>query len=182
MPPVPPTAMPTLMVGSSGIDNAEKASAVDAPPTPPPPPILCNSMPMASCPVVTTSPKDEAVEAPFTPLISPPWPAWPPSPPTPSATFNPTPPTTLCAAPPLPPPEPILWATTPWACCPEVVMVLVWSDPESLNPLNSSVPPSPPTPPLPPIEIESGVPIEYELEWPPLPPPPPTDCSTTPCA
>ena len=156
------------------------------PAVPPPPPTDCSRIAWAPdpvlrvlSPVITVRGSGEKRET---------LPADPPLPPAPpmeklaAADTLALPPSALLVTdPPVPPPPAMLWANTPIAPWP-VVMI---------RPLRDAVtaPDQPPPAPLPPLAADAPkeysllavpVPSALEVTDPPAPPPPPTDCSNTP--
>ncbi len=113
-PPLPPTAALSAM----GLSFEEKDSARPKPPSPPPPPMLCARTPTEESPRVTMDPRVLT----FTVSEKPPL---PPAPPMATLTAAPSPRAAerVPAKPPLPPPPPRLWAATPLALIPTVLMV-----------------------------------------------------------
>ena len=189
LPPEPPMLrlrllLPALQTdfapGEAGAHAPRKRVATrEEPPLPPPPPMLCASMPLELLPSVVMSPVWRTITA---PLVSP----EPPEPPTPmdrallaaSGVELLKAMSKVKAEPPLPPPPPMLWARTPLASSPKVVMAPV--EPTVTEPAVAFVAVEPPAPPrLKPILAPA--PSTLFPDWarltvmarPPLPPPPP---------
>ena len=143
LPPAPPQP-PKLKLTAAAPPAFVVELAELEPPLPPPPPTDCAKIPMARSPEVTIEP--ELVTA--TVLAVPPA---PPKPPTERATEYLPPSAPDVLLPPLPPPPPIDCAVIPFACAPDVLMMLLLATVTAL--------PVPALPPKPPTAIDAETPL-----------------------